>query len=82
MFPNKILPQTLVITTPGVWKLPISPQTMFFFKIFFSLEERVKDYEAEKLTKIKLRECWAQVLINSTIFATFTFLVSVLLYIP
>ena len=35
MFPNKILPQTLVITTPGVRKLPISPQTMFFLNLFF-----------------------------------------------
>ena len=34
------------------------------------------------MTKIKLWECWSQVLINSTIFATFTFLVPVLLYIP
>ena len=34
------------------------------------------------MTKIKLRECLSQVLINSTISATFTFLVSVLLYIP
>ena len=34
------------------------------------------------MTKVKLRECWLQVLINSTIFATLTFLVSVLLYIP
>ena len=34
------------------------------------------------MTKIKLWECWSQVLINSTIFATFIFLVPVLLYIP
>ena len=35
--------------------------------------------ELEKLSKLNLEGCWSQVLINSTIFATFKFLVSVLL---
>ena len=33
----------------------------------------------KKLPKVNLRGYWSQVLINSTIFATFTFLVYVLL---
>ena len=51
-----------------------------FFENLFSPGKREKDYGAEKKTKIKLRGYWSQVLINSTISATFTFLVSVLLY--
>ena len=35
MSPSKILPQILIITTPGWRKLPISPQTMFFLNLFF-----------------------------------------------
>ena len=35
--------------------------------------------ELKKLPKLNLRGYWSQVLINSTIFATLTFLVSVLL---
>ena len=36
--------------------------------------------ELKKLPKLNLRGYWSQVLINSTIFATLTFLGSVLLY--
>ena len=36
--------------------------------------------ELKKLPKLNLQGYWSQVLRNSTIFATFTFLVSVLLY--
>ena len=81
MSPSKTLPQILIITTPGRRKLPVSPKQCFF-KIYFSPAERGKDYEAEKMNKIKLRECWSQVLINSTIFAICTCLVSVLLHVP
>ena len=36
--------------------------------------------ELEKLPKLNLQGYWSEVLINSTIFATITFLVSVLVY--
>ena len=49
------------------------PQAMIFENLLFPAE-RGKDYEAEKITKIKL----SQVLINPTIFATYSFLWSVL----
>ena len=38
--------------------------------------------ELKKLLKLNLQRYWSQVLINSTTFATFTFLVSILLCVP
>ena len=48
---SKNVPQALIITTPGRRKLTISPKKRF---LYFSSVEREEDYEAEKMTKIKL----------------------------
>ena len=57
-----------------------SSQTAFSDDIFF-LSRKVGDriMELKNLPKLKLQGYWSQVLIYSTIFATFTFLVCVLL---
>ena len=74
---SKTLPQVFIIT-PRRRKLPIPPQ-QHFLKILFFPAEREEDYGVEEIIKINLQRYWSQVLINSTTFATFTFLVSVLL---
>ena len=73
MSPSKTLPQVHIITTPGGRKLPIPPPKQRF--LYFSSAER-EDYGAEKMN---MQWYWSQVLINSTIFATTAFLVSVML---
>ena len=55
------------------------PPNKVFWKSTFHPAERGEDYVAEKMEKLNLRGYWLQILINSTIFATSTFLVSVLL---
>ena len=64
---------------PGKRKLPIPPE-QHFLKIYFSSGKRgERIMELKKLLKLNLRGYCRQVLINSAIFATFTFLVFVLL---
>ena len=60
-----------ITTTPGRRKLPISAER--FLKIYFSPTEKGKIVELKKMTKIKLVRVLLQILINSTIFATFNF---------
>ena len=70
MLPSKTFPQVLMITPPPLpsrRKLLISPEQPFL-GIY---------YGAQRMTKIKRARILSQVLINSTIFATFIFLVSV-----
>ena len=65
---------------PGRRKLPISSEQRSLKIYFFPAEKgRGEDYEAKKIIKIKVARYWSLVLINSIIFATSTFLVSVLL---
>ena len=63
---------------PGRRTTPISPKD-HFLEISFFPAERGEDYEVEKMAKINFGRVfhWSQVLINSTIFTTFTLLVSV-----
>ena len=70
---------------PGRRKLPI-PVEQRFLKIYFLPSRKGGRggggdggiiMELQKLLKLNLRGYWSQVLINSTIFATFTFLISV-----
>ena len=60
-----------------------SSRTAFSKDIFFSAERGEgrggEDYGVEKIPKLNLRGYWSQVLIYSTIFVTFTFLIYVLL---
>ena len=59
MSPSKTLPQILIITYHSrQGEITHFPQC--FFKIYFSPSERGKDYEPEKMSKIKLRKCWSQ----------------------
>ena len=76
MVPNKNLPEVLIITTLGRIKLPNSPEQHFFEKLFFPSRMR-ENYGAKKWPKLNLRGHWSQILINSTIFATIKFLISV-----
>ena len=73
MCPSKTLPQVLTISYSRSEDITHFLQAMLFENLLFPAE-RGKDYEAEKMTKIKL----PQVLINPTIFATYSFLWSVL----
>ena len=63
-------------------KLPIPPK-QHFLKIYFFPSRKGEgwgeDNGVENLPKLNLRGYWSQVLISSTIFATFTLLASVLL---
>ena len=49
-----------------------------FFENLFSPAEKGRIIEMKNLPKLNLRGYWSQVLINFTIFATFTFFISVL----
>ena len=71
---SKNFPQVLITATPGRRKFP--PNNVFC--IFPQQKGRIM--ELKKWTKVNLQGFWLQVLINSTIFGTITFLVSVLLY--
>ena len=80
MSPSKTLPQVFAHVPkqntpplPQGRKLPIPPPKQRF--LYFSSAER-EDYGAEKMN---MQWYWSQVLINSTIFATTAFLVSVML---
>ena len=55
------------------------PQKNVFGKSIFPRRKGWEEYGAEKSPKLNLQVCWSRVLINSTIFATFKFLVSDLL---
>ena len=77
--PSKAFPQLFIITMPGRRKLSILPKQRFL-KIYFSLVERREDYGAEKMTKIKLARELVTSFDKFHHFSTFTFLVSVLLY--
>ena len=68
---------------PGRRKLPFSVEQRFL-KIYFLPSRKGQGgwgiiMELQKLLKLNLRGSWSQVLINSTIFANFTFLISGLL---
>ena len=83
--PNKPLPQVLIIT-PRQRETTYSSRTVFSEDLFFPQqkvdvsggrgEERIM--ELKKLPKLNLRGYCSQVLVNSTVFANFTFLVFVL----
>ena len=51
-------------------------QTGLSENLFFTQQKGARIMVLKKWQKLNLRGCWLQVLINSTIFATFTFLVS------
>ena len=76
--PSKTIPQVVIITNPSRIKLPISPGQCFL-KIYFPQQKEGKIMELKKWPKVNLRGHWSHVSINSIIFATFTFFVSVLL---
>ena len=63
MCPSKTLPQVLTISYSRSEDITHFLQAMLFENLLFPAE-RGKDYEAEKMTKIKL----SQVLINPTIY--------------
>ena len=67
---------------PGFYHYPFLPNSNFWRFIFSPVERGGgmggKIMESRKLPKLNLQWYWSQVLINSTIFATFTFLVSAL----
>ena len=76
--PSKTLPQFFIITHPHPFhaegNYPFLPNSVFWrSKIYFSPAERGEEriIELKKLPKFNLRGYWLQVLINSTIFATF-----------
>ena len=54
-------------------------RTAFSGDLFFPRQRRGRIIELKKWSKLNLRGYWSQVLINSTFFATCTFLVSILL---
>ena len=60
-------------------KLPNAVELHFFWKSIFFKQKGGRIMELKKWPKLSLRRYWLQVLVNSTIFATFTFLVSFLL---
>ena len=60
---------------------PFLPNSIFW-KSYFSQQKGRRIMELKKLLKLNLQRYWSQVLINSTTFATFTFLVSILLCVP
>ena len=76
--PSKTLPQVFIIT-PRQKEITYYFQTAFSEDIFFPSRKGGEDYGIKKLPKLNLEGYWSHVLINSTIFATFTFLVFVLL---
>ena len=55
-----------------------SSRTAFSEDLFFPQQKGGEDYGVEKVIKIKPTRNWSHILINSTIFATFTYLVTVL----
>ena len=73
----KLSPRFLLLP-PRLKEVAHFPQTGFLKNLFFA-SRTMEDYGAEKLTRIKLGRVLVTTLINSTIFAAFTFLVSVLL---
>ena len=79
MPPSKTLLQVFIITTQAEGNYSFLPNKVFWGSIFYSAEREVWIMELKKLSKLKLRGYRSQVLINSTIFTTFTFLVSVFL---
>ena len=62
----------------GRRKLPTPPGQRFLKIYFFPSRKGGEDYGVEKVIKIKPTRNWSHILINSTIFATFTYLVTVL----
>ena len=80
MTPKQNSPPDFYNYPPGRWELPIAPEQRFL-KIFCPEQKRGwGDYGVEKITKLnKGQGYWSQVLINFTIFATFTFLFYILL---
>ena len=55
-----------------------SSRKAFSEDLFFPQQKGGEDYGVEKVIKIKPTRNWSHILINSTIFATFTYLVTVL----
>ena len=71
------IPQVLIITHQAERKYPFLP--VLPGDLFFHQQKGGRVMELKKWPILNLWGYWSQVLINSTIFATFTFLVSVLL---
>ena len=90
---SKTLPQVIIITPPPPRRREISiPPEQHFLEIYFFPSRkggwgeagvgrwgRMRIMELKKLSKLILWGYWSQVLINPTIFETFTVLISVLL---
>ena len=79
MPPSKTLPKVFIIIPPPRLKETHSSRTAFCEDLFFLQQRDGSIMELKRLPKLNRRGNSSQVLINSTIFATFTFLVSVLL---
>ena len=76
----KISPRFLSLP-PRQKEIIHSAWTAFSEDLFFSQQKGEGEImEMKKLLKLNPRGYWSQILINCTIFATFTFLVNVLLY--
>ena len=81
MPPSKTLIQVLIISPEEERNFPFLADNILWRSIF-SLAERRESrmiMELKKLPKLNLGGYWSYVLINSTIFASFTLLISVLL---
>ena len=78
---SKTLPQVFTINPLAERNYLFLPNS-FFWRSIFSLAERGRQriIEMKKLPKLNLWGYWSQVLINSTIFTTFLFLMFVLLH--
>ena len=80
MLQYNTLPQVFIITPQAEGNYPFLSNSVFWRSIFSPAERCGRIMELKKLPKLNLRGgYWSQVLISSTIFATLTFLVSVLL---
>ena len=77
ILPSKTLTQIFIIIHRKK-EIIHSSRKVFSEDVFFPAERVEEDYGVEKLPKFNLLGHWSQVLINSTIFAIFTLLISVL----
>ena len=74
---SEISPWFLPLPLQAGGNYPFPPHNVFYV---FSQRKGRRIMELKKLPKLNLKGYWSQVLINSTSFATITFLVSVLMY--
>ena len=80
MPPSKTLPQVFIIISQAT-EITHSSRTAFSEDLFFPNGKGGGGImELKKFPNLNLQGYWSQVLLNSTIFATFTFLVSFSLY--